>query len=233
MANTKAYLEQVKYQGEMHNLLMKAAQVEVEVDGAETTLAAVLADIKGDISSLPTTQAVNSAVTTAISQSGHARFTKVSAVPSVDEAEENILYLVLNASTNHYDIYAKIKGEDDTYTVELLDDTTVDLTNYILKVTGATENNIATFAADGSIKDSGKKVGGSTLAASPNANTLATEAAVSAGLATKANKTDVDTALAAKADKTEVDALPRVHVGTEIPADMKNGDLFIHIVSST
>lgn len=219
MANTKAYLEQVKYQGEMHNLLMKAAQVEVEVDGAKATLAAVLTDISSEISSLPTTQAVNSAISTAISQSGHARFTKVSAIPAVEEAEENILYLVLNERTNHYDIYAKIKGNDDTYTVELLDDTTVDLTNYILKVTSAVENNIATFTADGSAKDSGKKIGGATLSTSPNADTLATEAAVSSGLAIKA-------------DKTEIDALPRVHVGTEIPEDMKNGDLFIHIVSS-
>ena len=45
-----------------------------------------------------------------ISKSGHAKFQKVDAVPEATAAEENILYLVKNAGTNHYDIYAKIDG---------------------------------------------------------------------------------------------------------------------------
>lgn len=42
-----------------------------------------------------------------------------------DTAKENVLYLVMNSKTKHYDIYAKVGA-----TVELLDDTTVDLTAY-------------------------------------------------------------------------------------------------------
>jgi len=45
-------------------------------------------------------------------------------------------------------------------------------------VSGATENNVAVFDANGHPKDSGKAVGGATLSSTPNANTLATEAAV-------------------------------------------------------
>lgn len=73
---------------------------------------------------------VKAAIQTAISKSGHASFQKVDAIPTAEEAQDNILYLVMNEETSHYDIYAKI-GE----TVELLDDTTVDLSNYVVKET--------------------------------------------------------------------------------------------------
>lgn len=56
----------------------------------------------------------------------------------------------------------------------------IDLSNYMQKVSGATAGDVATLNANGEVIDSGKKVGGSTLAASPDANTLATEAAVKA-----------------------------------------------------
>lgn len=73
---------------------------------------------------------VKAAIQTAISKSGHASFQKVDAIPTAEEAQDNILYLVMNEVTSHYDIYAKI-GE----TMELLDDTTVDLSNYVVKET--------------------------------------------------------------------------------------------------
>lgn len=79
---------------------------------------------------------VNTAISTAIAKSGHASFQKVSAVPAVDSAQENMLYLVMNAATGHYDIYAKVKGDSGSYTMELLDDTTVDLSGYVQKETG-------------------------------------------------------------------------------------------------
>ena len=56
------------------------------------------------------------------------QFVKVEAVPTVEKAEANKLYLVYNETTKHYDIYAKVDNA-----VELLDDTTVDLTNYYRK----------------------------------------------------------------------------------------------------
>ena len=54
----------------------------------------------------------------------------------------------------------------------------------IAKVASATENNVPTLTADGSLKDSGKAIGGATLNGTPNANTLATEAAVKAAIDT-------------------------------------------------
>lgn len=64
----------------------------------------------------------------AISKAGHARFQKSDTVPDAGTAEENVLYLVHNDETGHYDVYALIDG-----VVELLDDTTVDLSNYVQK----------------------------------------------------------------------------------------------------
>lgn len=87
-------------------------------------------------STFQTSAQVVAAINTAISKSGHASFQKVDAVPKADAAQENILYLVMNTTTKHYDIYAKIKGSSDSYTMELLDDTTVDLSSKVDKVAG-------------------------------------------------------------------------------------------------
>ena len=87
-------------------------------------------------STFQTSAQVVAAINTAISKSGHASFQKVDAVPKADAAQENILYLVMNTTTKHYDIYAKIKGSSDSYTMELLDDTTVDLSGKVDKGAG-------------------------------------------------------------------------------------------------
>lgn len=87
-------------------------------------------------SSFQTSAQVVEAINTAISKSGHASFEKAASVPTVDAAKENVLYLVLNTTTKHYDIYAKIKGSNGSYTMELLDDTTVDLSGKVDKVAG-------------------------------------------------------------------------------------------------
>lgn len=60
--------------------------------------------------------------------------------------------------------------------------TKADLATKVDKVSGV-ENNIVTFGASGAIKDSGKKFGGAALNATPDANTLATEAAVADAMA--------------------------------------------------
>lgn len=70
-------------------------------------------------------QQVQEAIQAAIAASGHAHFEEVESVPSAEDAEENVMYLVMNDVTGHYDIYAKV-GES----VVLLDDTTVDLSAY-------------------------------------------------------------------------------------------------------
>lgn len=89
-----------------------------------------ITEIQGDIESLQnagyqTAAQVEATVQAAIAATGHAHFEKVDAIPTVDNAEENVLYLVMNEETGHYDIYALVSGA-----VELIDDTTVDLSNY-------------------------------------------------------------------------------------------------------
>lgn len=73
-----------------------------------------------------------------------------------------------------------------------------DLSDKLDKVEENHENEIIIANTNGSVKTSGKKVGGETISNSPNANTLATEAAVSAiratlvdQISTKISKSDI------------------------------------------
>lgn len=68
---------------------------------------------------------------------------------------------------------------------------TIDLSTKIDKVTGATDNNLPVLTAEGGLSDSGKKIGGATLAGTTDENTLATEVAVQTAIeAGTANKVD-------------------------------------------
>ena len=66
-------------------------------------------------------------VQAAIAASGHAHFEVAETDPTAEgfEAQANVMYLYMNSKTKHYDIYAKV-GES----VVLLDDTTVDMSEY-------------------------------------------------------------------------------------------------------
>ena len=77
-------------------------------------------------------------VQAAIAASGHAHFEVAETDPTAEgfAAQANVMYLYMNSKTKHYDIYAKIKGDGDRYTMELLDDTTVDLSGKVDKVAG-------------------------------------------------------------------------------------------------
>lgn len=72
-----------------------------------------------------TATAITEAIQTAIAATGHASFSKVDAVPSAEEAQTNVLYLVMNADTGFYDIYAKVEDA-----VVRLDDVSVNLNAY-------------------------------------------------------------------------------------------------------
>ena len=76
------------------------------------------------------------------------------------------------------------------------------------KVSSATAGNVATFVSGGNIEDTGKPIGGSTLAASPTANVLATEAAVKAYADSvgdlKVAKTDIVTSITSSGTDTQV-----------------------------
>lgn len=114
-------IETVKVNGVAQEVTEKAVDIKVPTK---------VSDLTND-SAFQTNTEVAQAIQTAISKTGHAVFKKVDAVPEAAAAEDNVLYLVMNSKTKHYDIYAKVENE-----VVLLDDTTVDLTNYVEKEEG-------------------------------------------------------------------------------------------------
>nr|DAO08855.1 MAG TPA: hypothetical protein [Caudoviricetes sp.] len=150
-------------------------------------------------STFQTSAQVVEAISTAISKSGHASFQKVDAVPNADAAQENILYLVMNTTTKHYDIYAKIKGSSGSYTMELLDDTTVDLSGKVDKVPGkGLSTNDFTDAEK-------KKLGG--IAEGANNYTHPTHTAYSSALYKVTVDAEGHVIAAVKATKDDITAL--------------------------
>lgn len=137
LAQLQTQAERVKQELAKYTLASELGSLAKKSEISEADLSAALKSVidgKMDAADSMTTEAINSA--TAIAKSAHARFEKVEKVPSNDEAQDNVLYLVMNAATGYYDIYAKIKGSSDSYTMELLDDTTVDLSGKVDKVAG-------------------------------------------------------------------------------------------------
>lgn len=128
LAQLQAQAERVKQELAKYTLASELGSLAKKSEISEADLSAALKSVidgKMDAADSMTTEAINSAIATAIAKSAHARFEKVEKVPSNDEAQDNVLYLVMNAVTGYYDIYAKV-GEE----VVRLDDTTVDLSNY-------------------------------------------------------------------------------------------------------
>ena len=109
-------LESVKVNGTAQTITDKAVDI---------TVPTKVSDLTND-SKFQSDTEVSTAIQTAIAATGHASFEVVESVPTAASASENVLYLVKNSKTGYYDIYALVSGE-----VVLLDDTTVDLTNYV------------------------------------------------------------------------------------------------------
>lgn len=95
----------------------------------DITVPTAVSELTND-SDYQTESEVSAAISTAIAASGHASFVVADSVPSASAAEENVLYLVMNSDTGYYDIYALVSGS-----VVLLDDTSVDLSDYVTSST--------------------------------------------------------------------------------------------------
>lgn len=177
-----------------------------------TTAEGNITEIQGDIESLQnagyqTSEQVQAAIQTAVSNSKHAHFEKVDAVPTADAAEENVMYLVMNADTGHYDIYALVSGS-----VELLDDTTVDLSKY--STTEQMNAAISEAVAALSIGDYAK--------AADLTAALARIASLESLLANYYSKTDVDAMLDAYATDAEAETIAdeKIAAATATDADV-------------
>ena len=134
---------------------------------------------------------VQTAIQAAIAASGHAHFEEVDAVPDAADAAENVMYLVMNDETGHYDIYAKVGDA-----VVLLDDTTVDLSAYAktADVTASinaaiTGLNIDQYATDAELNAAIERI-----------------AAVEAKFSDYYTKSEIDTMLSNYFTKAEVNA---------------------------
>ena len=88
-----------------------------------------------------------------INEANHLKRKIVYSLPEIEQAEENVIYMVQNhisLTGNEYDEYLLIFGE-----WELIGSTAVDLTPYVKKVENAVEGNLVKLAADGSYADAG------------------------------------------------------------------------------
>lgn len=116
---------------------------------------------------------------------------------------------MMNPVTKHYDIYAKIKGSSGSYTMEQLDDTTVDLTGYVKKETGkGLSTNDYTTAEKQKL---------SKIAAGAQANKID-------GI--KVN----GTAQTIGADKSVNISVPVIYAQADQPAGLKAGDMWFQII---
>lgn len=149
-------------------------------------------------------------VQAAIAASGHAHFEVAETDPTAEgfEAQANVMYLYMNSKTKHYDIYAKV-GES----VVLLDDTTVDLSEYAktADVTSAisaaiTALNIDQYATDDDLTAAVERV-----------------TALETAIANVYTKKEVDDKLATKMDKAGMDAYATDEEAAQAAADAVAG----------
>ena len=105
-----------------------------------------------DASKAASEKVVDTKIATAISSAGHLKRAIVDALPAVEEADDETIYMIKDplASGDAYEEFMVIEGE-----WAQIGDTSVDLTNYVQKVANATEGNLAALDANGALVDAG------------------------------------------------------------------------------
>lgn len=96
---------------------------------------------------------VDTKIANAIGSAGHLKREIVDALPAVEDADPDTIYMIksgLSLSGDKYQEYMLINGA-----FEMIGDTSVDLNPYAKKVENAVEGNLVKLAADGSYADAG------------------------------------------------------------------------------
>ena len=96
---------------------------------------------------------VDTKIANAIGSAGHLKREIVEALPAVEDADPDVIYMIksgLSLSGDKYQEYMLINGA-----FEMIGDTSVDLNPYAKKVEDAVEGNLVKLAADGSYADAG------------------------------------------------------------------------------
>ena len=131
------------------SISVNGTEQEVTDKNVDITVPTKTSDLEND-SDYQTGDEVGTAVAEAVAGAGHASFEVAESVPDAESAESNVLYLVYNSETGYYDIYALV-GES----VVRLDDTTVDLTDYVTSdsLTGTLESYVTSTALTEALAD--------------------------------------------------------------------------------
>lgn len=94
---------------------------------------------------------VDTKIATAINSAGHLKREIVTALPAVEEANADTIYMIKKAGVLLGDTYEEYMLIDGAFAQ--IGDTTVDLSNYIEKVENAVNGNFAALNADGALID--------------------------------------------------------------------------------
>lgn len=170
---------------------------------------------------------VSSAITTAIAGLSTLSFKKVTVLPTVDAAEANVIYLYKNATTSHYDLYAKVDGETE---LQLLDDTTVNLDGYVK--TADTTSLLAPYAKTTDVNANLAKKVDAVSGKGLSTNDYTTdEKNKLAGVKTGANKVEASTNGKIKIDgvDTTVYTLPSNVIQGAVATDSEITDLLTEV----
>ena len=139
-----------------------AAAADEKAQAAQDALADYLplagATLTGDLvladgSKAASETVVDTKIATAIGSAGHLKREIVDALPAVEDADPDVIYMIksgLSLSGDKYQEYMLINGA-----FEMIGDTSVDLNPYAKKVENAVEGNLVKLAADGSYADAG------------------------------------------------------------------------------
>ena len=96
---------------------------------------------------------VDTKIATAINSAGHLKREIVTALPAVEEANADTIYMIKKAGVLLGDAYEEYMLIDGAFAQ--IGDTTVDLSNYIEKVENAVNGNFAALNTDGALIDAG------------------------------------------------------------------------------
>lgn len=256
MALTKAKkaILKAKYGEELYGLLIKAEDVIVtESGGGEVSLAdklvtmlesingkaaaSALSELSGKVDIIIGTDSEKSArqiASEVLAAAGKLEYKIVSKVGDIDpsaEGADKYIYLVPKTSkaNDKYDEYMVIEGA-----VEKVGDWNVDLSDYLKKVNSATADDIVVLNADGTLKDSGKKLSDLVpaqdgMGLSHNDYTDEEKGKVAASKTVTDKLTDNADTLAAitSQDVAAWNGKGKVYVSKEQPAGLQSGDLWL------
>ena len=238
MTNTKWLLSKIKIEGDLQDIIAKTTgeYVTVTYNGKETTLASALASIFADISNLPTDTGIDAKIEAARQAMEDKIFG--GAVPeTMDTIKEIVDYVeqhkevaeALSAAIGNKVDKAEGKGlstEDFTTEFkavleELSTITTEDVENWNNKVDKIEGKVLSTNDFTNEFKIKLENIEGVT----------AEEKAIWNSKADNNVATIEANGLMSKEDKTKLDGMKGVRVGETIPADMKDGEIFIQVVT--